>query len=159
MGFGKCDRLHGHNYVVRVQLQYLNQTSTESIDFRVVNERIRELLLQLDQKILIPKESSVIQITSVSNGKNWQVMVNEKMYSFPKQDVVILEGINMTTAENLAWYIHSRLILVLKHQFRGNISKITVKVEENLGNEASYSVDDTEEDLREGISPNVSQSE
>jgi hypothetical protein len=95
----------------------------------------------------------------VSNGKNWQVMVNEKMYSFPKQDVVILEGINMTTAENLAWYIHSRLILVLKHQFRGNISKITVKVEENLGNEASYSVDDTEEDLREGISPNVSQSE
>ncbi|MFW9856770.1 MAG: 6-pyruvoyl tetrahydropterin synthase family protein [Candidatus Thorarchaeota archaeon] len=139
IGYGKCDRLHGHNYAVQVQLQYHNTFQSDPIDFRVINERIGTELRQLNQKILIPKESSAVQISSTKNGKNWHVSVNEKMYSFPKQDVVILEGIDLTTAENLAQYIFLKLSKWFGQYFPQKIANIRVNVEENLGNQASYS--------------------
>ena len=156
IGYGKCDRLHGHNYVIRVQLQYSKKHSTDPIDFREINQRIRTETLLLNQKILVPKNSSAIQINSELNGRNWRIMVNEKMYSFPKRDVAILEGIDLTTAENLARYIHSKINIWLKQQFPSKIATMTVKVEENLGNEASYSLQHA---LDQNPSPNVSQSQ
>ncbi|MFW9779286.1 MAG: 6-pyruvoyl tetrahydropterin synthase family protein [Candidatus Heimdallarchaeota archaeon] len=140
IGYGKCDRLHGHNYAVQVQLQYHNTIVSDPIDFRIINGRIRTELQQLNQKILLPEESSAIQVSSTHNGKNWDVLVNEKMYSFPKQDVVILEGIDLTTAENLAQYIYLRLTNWFEQHFPRKIADIRVKVEENLGNQAIYSV-------------------
>lgn len=154
-GYGKCDRLHGHNYTVKVDISYNDQHAIEPIDFRVVNKGIQKELGLLDQKILVPKNSPVVQITSVLNDQNWQITVGKKKYSFPKQDVVILEGIDLTTAENLARYLYFRLRDWLEQHFLGKISTMRVKVEENLGNEASYSIQD---ELAKDLSPNVYQS-
>lgn len=135
--FAKCERLHGHNYAVSVKLKY-NQCDM-AIDFRTVNAAIQHELQLLDQKILLPKASSKIQIISVLEGKNWQVIVNNKSYSFPKQDVLILDGIEQTTTENLAFYLHKRLSNWFRQNYPRVISSLDILIAENLGNQAKYS--------------------
>lgn len=139
IGFDKCDRLHGHNYSVTVHLKY-NQIAPKSlIDFRIVNTAIKHELQILNQKILLPEKSSHIQIESTLKGKNWQVVVDNKKYSFPKQDVIILEGIEQTTTENIAFYLHQRLNAWLRQNYPNLVKTLEIKIAENLGNKAKYS--------------------
>ncbi len=72
-------------------------------------------------------------------GKNWQVIVDNKKYSFPKQDVLILNEIEQTTTENLAFYLHQKLRTWLKQNHPNLVSILDVDIAENLGNQAKYS--------------------
>ena len=84
IGFDKCERLHGHDYKVAINLKYSQEEPTSTLDFRLVNSVIRHELNQLNQKILLPNESPNIQIHSSAEGKNWEIIVNDrKTYSFP----------------------------------------------------------------------------
>lgn len=131
-GFGICERLHGHNYKVKVRLRY--KQAKLPLDFRVVNSTIRNELSALNQKILLPENSSKIQILSSSEGLNWLVDFGTKKYSFPKKDVVILEGQENTTAEGLASYIHHKLSLWSQKNYPDHISDLEVSIDENEGN-------------------------
>ncbi|MFX1284417.1 MAG: 6-pyruvoyl tetrahydropterin synthase family protein [Promethearchaeota archaeon] len=136
VGYGKCERLHGHNYSLTVKIKYKKQ---RFLDFRTVNDAIKHELQLLDQKILLPEESPEIRIQTVLKGRNWQVTVNNKMYSFPKQDVLILNGIEQITAENLAIYLHKRISTWLQKISPDLISILDIIITENLGNQAKYS--------------------
>ncbi len=138
LGYGKCERLHGHNYQVEVLLEYQSPVATNSIDFKLLNQIIREEISPLNQKVLLPKDSAQIQIAPTADGKNWKVLYGEKEYSFPKQDVSILEGLDKTTSENLAIYMHKRLVNRLKQAFPEKISKMTIKISETENNHAIY---------------------
>ncbi|MFX0206100.1 MAG: 6-pyruvoyl tetrahydropterin synthase family protein, partial [Candidatus Hodarchaeota archaeon] len=59
VGFEKCERLHGHNYTVTINLRYSDDDLSSAIDFRLVNAAIQRELKQLNQKILLPEDSSV----------------------------------------------------------------------------------------------------
>jgi 6-pyruvoyltetrahydropterin/6-carboxytetrahydropterin synthase len=139
VGFDKCDRLHGHNYSVTVHLKYNKVDLTTSIDFRTINAVIKHEVKLLDQKILLPKKSSKIQIHSTLEGKNWQVIVDDKKYSFPKQDVLIINKIEQTTTENLAFYLHQKLRTWLRQNHPNLVSILGVEIAENPGNQAKYS--------------------
>ena len=139
IGFSKCDRLHGHNYQVEVRLQYTHIDLASSIDFRLVNAAIRHEVQLLNQKILLPEESPKLKISSTLNGKNWQIIVADKEYSFPKKDVCILKGIVQTTAENLAYYFHRRLGSWLQQNYPNLVTNLNITIIENRGNQAKYS--------------------
>lgn len=136
VGFGKCERLHGHNYSVTVKIQYKQE---KFLDFRAVNDVIKHELQLLNQKILLPAKSSRVSIQSELKEKNWQVTVNNKMYSFPKQDVLILDGIEQTTAESLAFYLHKKISSWLQKNSPDLISILDIIITENFGNQAKYS--------------------
>ncbi|MFW9903611.1 MAG: 6-pyruvoyl tetrahydropterin synthase family protein [Candidatus Thorarchaeota archaeon] len=140
VGFGKCERLHGHNYAVIVNLRYSHDDLSSAINFRLVNAAIQRELKQLDQKILLPDDSSVIKIHSSLEGKNWDIIVNnDKTYSFPKQDTIILKRIKQTTTESLAFYLHQKLCTWLQKDHPDIISTLDITVAENFGNQAKYS--------------------
>ncbi len=139
IGFSKCDRLHGHNYRVKVRLQYKQVDLASSIDFRTVNAAIQHELQRLNQKILLPKDSPELQIASTLNDKNWKILVADKEYSFPKEDVRILGGITQTTAENLAYYFHRKLGSWLQQNYPNMVTILDVTIVENRGNQAKYS--------------------
>jgi 6-pyruvoyltetrahydropterin/6-carboxytetrahydropterin synthase len=139
VGFAECERLHGHNYHVTVNLQY-NQVDTRStLDFRVINKEIQTELKFLNQKILIPSNSPKIQISSSLDDKNWNLVVMGKNYSFPKQDVLILQDIDQTTCENIACYLHQRIETWFRTNYPNLVSYLKIKISENLGNHAIYS--------------------
>ena len=139
-GFSKCERLHGHDYVVKVTIDYCLLDSEHLIDFREVNTIIHSIIAKLDHKILLPGSSRKMQIQSTLRDKNWLVKIEDKEYSFPQQDVVILKDINQTTTENLTIYFHEQMT----HQMKELISKcsefrLKVTIAETTGNEVSYS--------------------
>lgn len=139
IGFSKCDRLHGHNYRVKVRLQYTQVDLASSIDFRTVNAAIQHEMQLLNQKILLPEESPKLQIVSTLKDKNWHIFVADKEYSFPKEDVRILKGIVQTTTENLAYYLHRKFSSWLQQNYPNVVTILDITVVENRGNQAKYS--------------------
>jgi len=139
-GFSKCERLHGHNYVVKVTIDYLLSDSKYLIDFRQVNSYIQSIIKKLDHKILLPENSAIMHIHSAMDNQNWLVQIKDKKYSFPQKDVCILEKVDQTTTENLAIYFHEQISQKME-KLISECSEIQLRViiAETDGNEASYS--------------------
>jgi len=135
-GFGICERLHGHNYKVKVRLRYKSEKLP--LDFRIVNSAIQNELSILNQKILLPGKSSTIQILSSSEGQNWLVSFGVKRYSLPKKDVIIMDSLEQTTTEGLASYFHQKLSLWSQQNYYNHISEIEVSIDESEGNVAVF---------------------
>ena len=139
-GFSKCERLHGHNYVVKVTIDYLLLDSKYIIDFRLVNSYIQSIIKKLDHKILLPENPATMHIQSVMENENWLVQIKDKKYSFPQKDVLILEKVDQTTTENLAIYFHKQISQKME-KLISECSELQLRViiAETDGNEASYS--------------------
>jgi 6-pyruvoyltetrahydropterin/6-carboxytetrahydropterin synthase len=139
-GFSKCERLHGHNYVVKVTIDYLLSDSKYLIDFRQVNSYIQSIIKKLDHKILLPENSAIMHIHSAMDNQNWLVQIKDKKYSFPQKDVCILEKVDQTTTENLAIYFHKQISQKME-KLISECSEIQLRViiAETDGNEATYS--------------------
>ncbi|MHA1974911.1 MAG: 6-pyruvoyl trahydropterin synthase family protein [Candidatus Hodarchaeales archaeon] len=135
-GFGKCERIHGHNYKVSLELDY--KKGSKTLDFGVINKYIYEEMQKLNQKILVPLDSSEITLRSVLGDKNWEISVKGKKYSFPKSNVLLLERIKDTTSESLAFYLHNRLSNKLLNYHPNMVKNMSVIIEENIGNKAIF---------------------
>ena len=139
INFSQCERLHGHNYQVKVLIQYQKINFNFPIDYRILNEAIQNELRLLNQKIILPKQSDRIKIGTSKSGENWDIYVGNKYYSFPQKDVVFLEGIEQTTSENIAFYLHKRLGSWLNSNFPNMVEILEISILENIGNQAKYS--------------------
>ncbi len=140
VGYLKCNRLHGHDYSVECQLKYQSNITDQTLDFRTVNLWIKQIITELDHKILLPGNSSEIKFQSAREGRNWNIHINEKIYSFPQNDVKILEGVNQTTCESIAKYLHQKMKEKLKESsILQVITNITINLSESVGNKVSYS--------------------
>ncbi len=102
----KCERLHGHNYHVRVELSGELDETHMVVDFKVAKDMIEELCDRLDHKILLPAESASLEINEV--GSQLEVKSSDKFYSFPIEDCLLIPT-RATTAEELAGYVFKEL--------------------------------------------------
>lgn len=98
----KCERLHGHNYRIKIELEGKLNEKFMVMDFKDAKDRVSAICDVLDHKILLPAHSPSLKIQE----KRAQIEVKsaEKFYSFPKEDCVLLP-IKATTAEELAGYV------------------------------------------------------
>ena len=131
---GKCERLHGHNYGVSAVLE--GNLSHEGLlfDFVEIKKIVREICDSLDHRFLLPFESACLQIQKT--GEEWAIHFGNRRYVFPSSDVVVLPVDNIT-AERLAEYICRRIIETLQPK-AGNLTAVTVGVEEAPGQTAFY---------------------
>lgn len=132
---GKCERLHGHNYAVSVELEGELTSEAWVFDFVALKRVIRRLCDELDHHFLLPEESDDFEI-SHADGE-WEVRFEDRRYVFPETDVLTLPVDNIT-AERLAEYLCGQLLEALEGHDTSNLASITVGVEEAPGQTAFH---------------------
>ncbi len=133
-----AERLHGHNYQVRVEIGIPNQESLKStgyfVDFNVFKKYIKISLDRWDEMVIFPKEHPDMKFTA--KGAVLEVSFRERFYAFPINEVVLLPVSN-TSVEQL-----SRLLAEdFMKEFRiHNVDFVSVYVEETQGQGATATV-------------------
>jgi 6-pyruvoyl tetrahydropterin synthase/QueD family protein len=134
---GKCERLHGHNYGVLVEVEGELGNDGVVFDFTVLKKRTKEICQLLDHRFLLPLRNPLLELTK--SGGSWEIRFHGKRYIFPVSDVIELP-IENSSAELLAEYICEELYKVLVTEYSTvNLSTITVGVEEAPTQMAYYS--------------------
>lgn len=124
---GKCERLHGHNYGVLVEIEGELGEDKLVFDFTVLKRLTREICQRLNHRFLLPMNNPHLDLIAAEDA--WEVRFGEKRYVFPCSDVIELP-IDNSSAERLAEYICNELCLLLKAHDTTRFYTITVGVEE-----------------------------
>ncbi|MEX2170524.1 MAG: 6-pyruvoyl tetrahydropterin synthase family protein [Pirellulales bacterium] len=102
-----CERLHGHNYHVAVEVHGLLDENQYVIDFIALRDAVLAITRALDHHVLLPTTHPTIKIEA--DDREVTVTFEERRWVFPLDDCVLLPVAN-TTAELVARYIGERLI-------------------------------------------------
>ena len=122
----QCERLHGHNYHVAVEVGGSLDANHLVVDFLLLRAKLDEITNTLDHFVLLPTEHSEMRV--VDDGRNVNVSLTERHWSFPSGDCRLLPVPN-TTAEMIATYIGQQLIAALGSAAR-KLDRIRVEVDE-----------------------------
>jgi 6-pyruvoyltetrahydropterin/6-carboxytetrahydropterin synthase len=131
-----CERLHGHNYRVSVEVTGPLDTNHYVFDFIALKRLTKEITDELDHRMMLPTKSRLIQVQT--NQDQVDVRFENRRWSFPLGDCVLLP-IENTTAELLAKYLAGRIKENVKRHSGFTPEAITVELEESMGQSAIYS--------------------
>lgn len=127
--YSKCSRLHGHTYAVHAQVEG-KAVDGIVVDFKILKDVIREIIEELDHKIIIPTEGKFqIHTVEETNETEIEVAYCGKRYVFPKSDCIFLP-LYSSSAEQLATHILAQLRERIDTR---TIERITVGIDEGYG--------------------------
>jgi 6-pyruvoyltetrahydropterin/6-carboxytetrahydropterin synthase len=131
-----AERLHGHNYQVRAEL---TGAALDDHGFLVpvapVKARIRAICAGLDERILIPEKSPLLELRH--EGDAVHVALGARAYRFPTSEVALLPLPNVTI-EALAKHVWGELAPALAGS---PVRRLRVEVEETAGQSAAFEAD------------------
>lgn len=132
----RAEKLHGHNYQVRVDLQIPEVLPEQGyfVDFSVFKKEIKDRLDLWDEHVLLPRLHPDMKIKTAKDSL--EVRFRDRFYVFPKNEVVLLDVTN-TSVEQLS--------KILADEFWEKFQKLGVRqvrvfVEETRGQGASSTV-------------------
>jgi len=134
-GGGECERLHGHNYRVAVELSADLDDNQYVFDFIALKNQTKQITDRLDHRMLVPTQSRLIACEA--DDRRVTLRFADKTWSFPREDCVLLPLAN-TTAERLAEYIAGELRVLLQREHAFTPASLRVEVEESCGQRAAY---------------------
>jgi len=126
----QCERLHGHNYRMAVEVEGPLDENYYVFDFIALKAAAKKVIDELDHYMLLPTRNAVIHV--VERDSEVHVSYKERKWLFPRGDCVLLP-IENTTAELLARYIAGRLQSDLRDQHGFVPAVMRVEVEEGPG--------------------------
>ncbi len=135
---GECEPLHGHNYDLFVQIDGALSADSWVIDFSEAKRMVHGLCQELDHRFLLASASRDLQIDD--SGGMVTIVHRDRRYVIPKADVAALD-IDNTTAERLAEWFAGRLYAALAGAGAGNLTSITLGVEEMPGQVGWFTLD------------------
>ncbi len=136
IGHESCGKIHGHSYIVDVEVEGKRSGKFGFvIDFKVLKNITRKICKSLDHRLLIPVDSPDLEITYQDDKTVEFTILGELEYKIPKSDVVLLPIIS-TTAESLSIYITDAIVNELEDT--STLEYIEVQVNEGIGQGASY---------------------
>lgn len=124
---GKCERLHGHNYGVQVEIEGDLGEDNLVFDFTVLKRLTREICQTLNHRFLLPMHNPHLALIAAEDS--WEIRFHERRYVFPRTDVIELP-IDNSSAERIAEYICNQLCTMLTMYDTSRLYLITVGVEE-----------------------------
>ena len=130
-----AERLHGHNYQVKVNIavppeQELNKEGY-FVDFNIFKKIIKAKLDEWDEMVLLPAKHEDMKFTE--KGPSLELRFRERFYVFPKNEVLRLPITN-TSVEQLSQLLAQHFIAEFKAY---GVQKVQVSVEETRGQGAS----------------------
>lgn len=135
-----AERLHGHNYRVRVEISTPAPEDLAErgyfIDFNLFKKSIKARLDLWDERVLLPKDHPEMNL--IRKGPSLEVRFRDRFYCFPWNEVVLLP-INNTSVEQLSMLLAQAFF----REFKGwGVRGIQVTVEETQGQGARSRVQD-----------------
>jgi len=134
---GKCERLHGHNYGVLVEIEGTLNEDGLVFDFTILKQLTREICHELNHRFLLPVHNPHLELGELADA--WEIRFGEKRYVFPRTDVAELP-LDNSTSERLAEYICGELRRKLSAYNTSNLHTIMIGVEEASTQMAYYRV-------------------
>ena len=130
-----AERLHGHNYVVKVDVVASDDNSQHAdgyfVDFNVLKTYIKSRLDLWDEMVILPKLHAEMKFQE--KGPTLEVNFRDRFYAFPKNEVVLLP-VNNTSVEKLSGLLAEDFAQEFK---KYGIHSVSVYVEESFGQGAS----------------------
>lgn len=146
---GQCEPLHGHNYGVRVEVVGSLTQDSYVLDFVALKNIVRALAKEWDHRFLLPLRSPHLRIAEQDDAWELEYTPTESasqtsgeriFYRMPKSSVVALP-VDNATAERLAEQMATRIAEQLhSRSLDGNLSAITVGIEETQMQTAFYTL-------------------
>jgi 6-pyruvoyltetrahydropterin/6-carboxytetrahydropterin synthase len=127
-----CERLHGHNYRVAVEVEGPLDENQYVIDFLALRDELKLITDELDHHVLLPTGHPLIRVTAGDKEIETVFTLDGRRWIFPRGDCVLLPVVN-TTAELLARYIGERLQVAIQRRTGLRPSRLEVAVDENHG--------------------------
>jgi 6-pyruvoyltetrahydropterin/6-carboxytetrahydropterin synthase len=119
-GHEKCGRLHGHNFLLSVEIGADELDEHYFVmDFIDVKKIINAEIDRLDHHVLVPAQSAEIQVEDAD--PNYTISFTDKTYSLPKSDCVLVP-LPAVTSELLAKYFYD----ALKANYGSNTIRVRV---------------------------------
>lgn len=125
-----CERLHGHNWRVAVEVAGPLDENRYVFDFIALRDRLQEIVLRLDHRMLLPLNHAAIRVQA--GEKEVEVRFEERRWVFPSEDCLLLP-IQNTTAEELAAWIAEELKRSAFDGVKHQLTTLQIEVEENFG--------------------------
>lgn len=133
-----CERLHGHNWRVAVELAGPLDENHYVFDFIALRDALQKIVGRLDHRVLLPTKHAAIRVTE--SEREVEASFEDRRWVFPSEDCLLLPVEN-TTAELIARWIAEELKPVIGDQPGSSVSTIQVEVEENFGQWAIVEID------------------
>ena len=136
IGHESCGKIHGHSYIVDVEVD--GERSGQFgfvIDFKILKNITRSICKTLDHSVLIPLDSPDLEVTFEDDKTIEFTVLDCLEYKLPKSDVVLLPIVS-TTAESLSVYITDKIVEQIEDT--STLNYIEVQVNEGIGQGASY---------------------
>ncbi|MEM7316260.1 MAG: 6-pyruvoyl tetrahydropterin synthase family protein [Planctomycetota bacterium] len=127
-----CERLHGHNYKVAVDVNGLLDENHYVIDFIALRDNLKAITDGLDHRMLLPTQHDAIKVTENTDEKSVEATFEDRRWVFPREDCILLPIPN-TTTELLARHIGLELLERLKSAKIQLPQSMVVAVDENDG--------------------------
>ena len=125
-----CERVHGHNYRVAVEVEGPLDENYYVIDFIALRDALKTITDELDHRMMLPTQHRAIGVRADENEV--EVTFDQRRWVFPRCDCVLLPVPN-TTAELLARYIGLRLLDRLEQQTSTRPQRLRIAIYEDNG--------------------------
>jgi 6-pyruvoyltetrahydropterin/6-carboxytetrahydropterin synthase len=126
-----CERLHGHNWRVAVEVAGPLDENHYVFDFIALRDATQRLVNDLEHRVLLPTQHQAIHV--IADEQEVTATFAERRWVFPREDCVLLPIAN-TTAELIARWLAYQLKEVLgQHAGGQHLESLKVEVEENFG--------------------------
>ncbi len=125
-----CERLHGHNYGLEIEVEGPLDENSYVVDFIALRDAAKEVVDKLDHHVLLPTQHDQIKVSATADEVT--ATFEDRRWVFPKDDCVLLD-IHNTTAEKLAEHIANQLTDKLGLGTKIPFTRLSVAVDENRG--------------------------
>ena len=134
-----CERLHGHNWRVAVEVDGPLDENSYVFDFIALREATQKLVSELDHRMLLPTDHPTIRVST--DDREVTALFESRRWVFPRDECVLLP-IKNTTAELIARWLGLQLLEVLRNDPGGrHLEALRVSIEENFGQWATWELD------------------
>lgn len=134
----KAERLHGHNYQVKcdIELNDLDPAIGMAFDFNLIKPEIKALCDEVDEHVLIAANSPFLKFNHV--GESIEMQFADRKYLFPKEDCRELPLVNITSEELARYFCEKLWLRLLRNNQVPQIQSLQISVEETRGQSVSF---------------------